>query len=230
MKNWFSEFEGCLKGDSPSADLIGGGRADSARAMAHYRYQHLAKMKEAVEVTFPALLRLLGDDWKKTWDLFWAQNETSPRSLDWFPEVFLNYFLSTSSPLWLKELARFEHHLDIHPWTHKPLSLKADLVPDEKSKVVIGHHEVLSFHAPVTELYRESFDDKETPELVLMWQKESGVFFRKMSDWEMRVFNSLDQGMGAALEHASDDPEAVGEFFRWLGSSCLIQGLKRDSP
>ncbi len=229
MKNWFSDFEVCLNGGNVSSDLIGAGSADSHRAMSHYRYQHQAKMKEAVEMTFPVLLKKLGSDWENEWRNFWNQNEISPRNLDWFPEVFFNYFLTTSAPLWQKELARFEHRLDIHPWTHKTLCLKAHLVLTEGSKVILGNYEILEFSAPVTEIYSaEETSDKDHPQTVLLWQKESGVYFRKMKAWEVEVFTSLDQGIDRALENALADETAVGEFFQWLGSSGLIQGLTQD--
>ncbi len=85
-------------------------------------------MKEAVEDTFPKLLEKVGEDWENIWIAFWDQNKISPRSLDWFSEVFLNYFMTTSHPLWMKELARFEYRLDSHPWTHPALPLKTDFV------------------------------------------------------------------------------------------------------
>jgi hypothetical protein len=229
MKNWFSQFEECLNGEKAPADLIGAGTADSDRAMAHYRYQHISKMKEAVEVTFPVLLRYLGNDWQETWESFWKQNEVSLRNLDWFPEVFMNYFLTTNAPIWQKELTRFEHHMDIHPWTNKVLTLNTSFVLDESSKVILGNYEILSFKAPVTELYNEDeISDKDESQMVLLWQKEDGIYFRVMKEWEQKVLTTLDQGVENALEHAPEDPEAVGEFFKWLGSSCLIQGLKQD--
>lgn len=228
MKEWFDQFEACLRGSPASSDLIGAGTADADRAMGHYRYQYQAKQKEAVELTFPRLRKYLGEEWEMTWKTFHGQNDISPRSLDWYPEVFLNYFLSTTAPLWMKELARFEHRLDIHPWSHRTLSLKAELVPDEESKIIPGNHEIISFAAPVVDLFYERRAPVDSPQTVLLWQKESGVYFRLMQSWELDVFQALPLGVERALQYAPEDPEAVGEFFRWLGSSCLIQDLKRE--
>ncbi len=225
MKSWFSQFEECLKGGTASSDLIGAGTADSNRAMAHYRYQHQAKMKEAVEMTFSVLIKYLGDSWDNTWAAFWNQNEISPRSLDWFPEIFMNYFQTTTAPQWQKELARFEHHMDIHPWSNKVLPLNTSLTLQEDSKVVLGNHEMINFKAPVTDLYEENLTpDQDQHQIVLLWQKENAVYFRGMKEWEVKVFTSLPDGVDTALEHAPEDAEAVGEFFKWLGSSHLIQG------
>lgn len=228
MKNWFSDFEACLNGGKASSDLVGAGSADSERAMAHYRFQHQAKMKEAVEVTFPALLRHLGESWQDIWLAFWNQNDISPRSLDWFPEVFMKYFQTTSAPLWQKELARFEHHLDVHPWSHKTLSLYSSSTLSETSKIIMGNHELITFQTSVTQSYEENAPEEFRPETVLLWQKESGVFYRTMNEWELKVFTHLPMGVEVALEFAPEDPEAVGDFFKWLGSSHLIQGLQQD--
>jgi hypothetical protein len=218
MKDWFSRI---------TADLIGAGTATPEEAMAHYRYQHETKLKEAVEVTFPVLLKKLGPEWNGLWKAFREENKISPRNLDHFPEVFLNYFFTTSASTELKELARFEHRLDTHPWTHQTLPLKTDFTFAENSRIVLGSHEVISFSAPVTRMYdeKEPGTDSET---VLLWQKESGTFYRTLSAWELDVFLALPEGVEQALELAPEDPAVVSDFFQWLGSSCLIQGLKED--
>ncbi|MES2526347.1 MAG: hypothetical protein V4598_04645 [Bdellovibrionota bacterium] len=218
MKTWFENFF-----TAPGKDLIGAGTATSERAMNHYRFQHQAKMKEAVEATFPKLLQHVGQEWENIWKSFWEQNTISPRNLDWFPEVFLNYFVTTSNPSWMKELARFEHRLDIHPWQHCSLALKTDFVLSEDAKVILGKFELVSFSAPVSEIYDEETTSFDQAEIVLIWEKESGTHFRKMEDWEIEILMKLPEGVSVALESAPDDELKVGEFFQWLGSSALIQ-------
>lgn len=226
MKNWFSSFEECLRGSAAPSDLVGAGTADAERAMRHYRFQHEAKMKEAVEETFPMLLKNLGDQWENIWNEFHAQNEISPRSLDWFPEVFLHFFLKSAHPEWMRELARFEHVLDVHSWNHPALTLRTDLVPSGESCVHTGKYEVLSFKAPVSDLYEEEeVTDFNRLQTLIIWQKEDGTFYRAMEEWELSVLSKLHLGMEAALEDAPEDPEKIGKFFQWLGSSCLIQRL-----
>ncbi len=220
MKTWFENFF-----STPGKDLIGAGTASSERAMNHYHFQHQAKMKEAVEATFPKLVGHMGEDWEKAWKIFFTQNTISPRNLDWFPEVFLNHFTTTSFPVWMKELARFEHRLDIHPWHHPALSLKTDFVLSEDAKVILGKFEVISFLAPVSEIYDEETTSFETKENVLVWEKESGTHFRKMEDWEIDILMKLSEGVSSALEAAPEDEVKVGEFFQWLGSSALIQNV-----
>lgn len=227
MKNWFNSFEECLRGGNATSDLIGAGTADAERAMRHYRFQHEMKLKEAVEETFPVLLKNIGNEWDGIWSTFHAQNEISPRSLDWFPEVFLNYFLKSSHPLWMKELARFEHAMDVHPWSHPALSLKSDLALSEDSCVHLGKYEVLKFMAPVISLYEEEEAELSDELTLILWQKEDGTYYRAMKDWEVSVLSKLHLGVEAALEEAPEDPEEVGEFFQWLGSSCLMQRLSQ---
>jgi hypothetical protein len=227
MKEWFDKFEETLCGQRPSADLIGAGTSSAERAMAHYRYQHSAKLREAVEDTFPVLLQRLGEEWNGVWKTFIAQNEISPRSLDWFAEVFLNYFVNTDAPLWQKELARFEHRLDIHPWSNRALRPRPELLPTEESCVHLGNHEIVRFKVNVAAIYHGG-EVSGGSESVLLWQKEDGVYFRAMKEWELNVLTKLSLGVGVALEEAPEDPEAVGEFFQWLGSSCLIQKITQS--
>lgn len=228
MKNWFSIFEESLDGSTAPSDLIGAGTADAGRAIAHYRYQHETKLKEAVEDTFPTLLKFLGDTWNDIWNSFQAQNEVSVRSLDWFPEVFLNYYMKTTQPLWLKELARFEHVLDVHQWNHPALKLKKELVLSEDSCIHLGKYEVITFAAPVVQLYEdeEIIDHKKSVKLVI-WQKEDGTYYRSLEEWEFIALSKLHMGVETALEDAPEDAEKVGAFFQWLGSSCLIQRLSK---
>ncbi|MFL5785384.1 MAG: putative DNA-binding domain-containing protein [Bacteriovoracaceae bacterium] len=224
MKEWFDKFEETLRDGNPSSDLIGAGTSGAEKAMAHYRYQHRAKLREAVEDTFPVLVKRMGNEWNEVWNAFISQNKISPRSLDWFPEVFLNYFIKTDAPLWQKELARFEHRMDIHPWSNRPLSPRLELEMDEDSCVHLGNHEIVRFKVGVTEIYRDG-EVKGGSESVLLWQKQDGVYFRAMKEWELNVLTKLSLGVGVALEEAPEDPEAVGEFFQWLGGSHLIQKI-----
>lgn len=229
MKDWFSAFEKCLDGEAAPSDLIGAGTATSERAMSHYRFQHEAKYREAVEDTFPVLIRYLGDEWENTWRKFRSDNEESPRSLDWVSGVFASYFAKSSAPLWQKELARFEHLMEVHPWTHRALRLKEGLTLSENCRVILGKYELVSFESPVTEIYgEEEVTDKEAKENVLLWLKDESVYFRPMQDWELQVLTKMPEGVEAALEFAPDDEELVGEFFQWLGSSHLIQDIKQD--
>ena len=228
MKNWFQSFEECLNGSVSTSDLIGAGTANAERAMGHYRFQHESKLKDAVADTFPTLLKFLGEKWEKIWHEFHAQNKISARSLDWFPEVFLNDYLKSSQPLWMKELARFEHILDVHPWTHPALNLRTDLVPSEDSCVQLGKYEVVHFQAPVVQLYEaEVINDYHRELRLVIWQKEDGTYYRVMEEWELTVLSKLHQGVETAHEEAPEDAEKVGAFFQWLGSSCLIQGLSK---
>lgn len=228
MKDWIQRFEAAVNGGPVPEDIIGAGKASARKALGHYRFQHEAKMKEAVEETFPALLTHLRDSWEEVWKKFWQENPVSPRSLDWFPEIFLRHFLTTDSPRWQKELARFEHVMDVHPWNHLNLLPREGLVPTEDSRIVLGNHEIVSFRAPVTKLYDgEAVEEFEEEESVVIWQKDGGVYYRALTDWELRVFRKLSVSVEDALTEAPEDPEAVGEFFQWLGSSCLIQELKR---
>ncbi len=224
MKDWFSQFEASLNGKNASTDLVGAGSADRDSAVAHYRFQHRAKKQEAVEETFPMLLKYFGEEWSQVWGAFLKQNEHSPRNLDWFPEVFLSYYLTTDAPLEMRELARFEHRMDVHPWNHPALTVQEGLTFSEESCLQLGKYEVLPFLAPVIDLYEEEIKSCQEVTLIL-WQKEDGTYYRAMKDWELNVLQKLSAGVGLALEQACDDEKEVAEFFQWLGSSCLIQGL-----
>lgn len=227
MKSWYENFESALKEGSVSRDLIGAGKASSEEAMKHYQFQHRAKRKEAIEDTFPALRKKLGPDWENVLDEFLSSGRASPRNLDWLPGNFCSFFQESLAGSHLKELARFEHHLDIHAWTHKELSHRPELIPDESSVIVLGKHELLRFKAPVSVLYEDGDPESlQTTETVIVWQKESGTYFRSLEDWELSVLEHLEMGLGQALTNAPEDTAAVGSFFEWLGGSCLIQELR----
>ncbi len=228
LKQWFESFENCLDGGPTPKDIIGAGTSDPKTAMDHYRFQHEAKYREAVEDTFPVLLRFLGDSWEKIWQSFWEENSSSPRSLDWVSEVFLNYYQKTASPMAMKELARFEHAMDIHPWRHRLLELRSEFVLTEDSRVFLGNHEILSFEADVTSIYEEAPEFVEKKVYVIIWQKDDGVYYRRLMEWERSVLSKLSLGVEYALEEATDDPVEVGEFFQWLGSSHLIQDVRQE--
>ncbi|HXH74270.1 MAG TPA: putative DNA-binding domain-containing protein [Bacteriovoracaceae bacterium] len=226
MREWFDQFTSSLKGAVASRDLIGAGTANAEIAVDHYRYQHRAKVKEAIEDTFPELLRLLGKDWKGYWDEFWKTNPASPRSLDFYPEGFLNHFLMTNAPAHLKQLARFEHFLDIHPWTHGPLDVINLNTMCEESCLTLAPLDVRHFTAPVVGLYQEIENlDLNEEQQVIIWVTPKGTKFRVMQEWELKVMSQLHLGVGIALQEAPEDADAVSTFFQWLGKSGLIRDL-----
>lgn len=224
MKEWFEKFHENLFGEDTGADLIGAGKASAAEAFDHYRYQHRVKTREAVEETFPSLLQHLGDEWIEVWRSFKKTLPHSPRSLNWYPAVFLEFYLKSDAPLPLKELARFEQAMDVHPWTHRKLTPVDLSGMTEESSLILSHLDLHTFAAPVTKMYNdESPSDLSEKEQVIIWLKADGVNFRHLQEWEVRVLKQVSLSVGEALEHAPDDEEAVGSFFKWLGESNLIR-------
>lgn len=224
MNQWFEHFASSLAGAEISSDLVGAGSALPQKALEHYRYQHETKIREAVESTFMKLVKSSGAQWAQTWKSFRETHPASPRSLDWYPQLFLDYYLSSQAPHHLKELARFEQAMDVHPWTHRcpaPVSLEG-MTAD--SRLVIAPLDLHYFAAPVSELYQEEDGiDLTAAQNILLWMKDDGVHFRVMQEWELRVLENVLLGINEALEHAPQEPEAVGRFFKWLGESCLIR-------
>ena len=222
--SWYADFEASLRGDQGSEDLVGAGTADAERSLKHYRYQHQAKLREAVEDTFPSLVKHLGESWRGEWKTFWQTMPECPRSLDYFGEVFLRYWQQSTATLELKELARFEYLMDIHSWTHKRLSVFPLEAMSEESKVILAPLAVHRFSTAVTQLYEEkSFQSGE--QSVLLWLREDGLRYRVLQDWEERILQRLHEGVSVALQEAPDDAEAIGAFFQWLGQSGLIQAI-----
>lgn len=224
MKAWFDEFHNALFDGSIPTDLIGAGEANAEEALAHYRYQHEVKIRESVESTLPALVRHLNVEWNEVWKIFRALHTPSPRSLDWYPQVFLNYYLASTAPLHLKELARFEQAMDQHPWTHSKLLPEAIEAMDSDCRLILSPLDVHRFKAPVVKLYRgEEPGTLDTPQDVLIWMREDGVHFRVMQGWELKVLENASRSIGEALEHAPEDTGGVSEFFTWLGKSSIIR-------
>lgn len=226
MKDWFEEFHRGLKSSTTPSDLVGAGKASAAEAFDHYRYQFRIKVKESVLETFPGTVKLLGEDWEYTWKKYLSREVPSPRSLDWVPEDFLNFFLETDADFHLKELARFELAMDIHPWTHPRLSRTSLEGMDEEASLVLAPLDLRFYQAPVTRLHQGlEYSDIAAPQNVLIWMRDDGLNYRVMQDWELKVLETLPSSVAEALEHAPEDEEAVSDFFRWLGESCLIRQI-----
>ena len=154
MNEWFEEFTGILNGaDYKSNNLIGAGKASAELAMDHYRYQHISKIQSVVEETFSRLKEVLGEEWVNIWRDFWKSFPRSPRSLDFYPDVFLEYYLGTGASLQLMELARFERLLDVYAWTHRPLIASTIQTLGEETKVKLGEYVIENFKTPVVALY-----------------------------------------------------------------------------
>lgn len=224
MKAWFDEFHKALLDGSIPTDLIGAGKASAEEALAHYRYQHEVKIRESVESTLPSLVRHLNEEWNEVWKTFRTFHAPSPCSLDWYPQVFLNYYMTSTAPPPLKELARFEQAMDQHPWTHPKLLSVALESMDSDSRLILAPLDVHRFKAPVVKLYRgEEPETLDTPQDVLIWMRDDGVHFRVMQEWELKVLENVSRSIGEALEHAPEDEEEVSEFFTWLGKSSIIR-------
>lgn len=222
--NWYVDFESSLRGEKGSADLVGAGSADAERSLKHYRYQHQAKLREAVEDTFPSIVKQVGESWDGEWKKFWLTQPQCPRSLDFFSGVFLEYWLKTPHSLELKELARFEYQMDIHPWTHKRLNVFPLEAMSEEAKVLLAPLDIQRFAVSVTDLYEEKVAKSEE-QIVLLWLREDGLRYRELEAWEETVLRRLPEGVAVALEEAPEDAEAIGAFFQWLGQSGLIHAI-----
>ncbi|MFP5489933.1 MAG: putative DNA-binding domain-containing protein [Bacteriovoracia bacterium] len=221
--NWFEQFKLGMKGENPTLDLIGAKSASAQIALEHYRYQHQSKIREAIEETFPQTKIHMGEKWESLWTSFWESKPHSPRSLDFFGEVFLQFIMGNEKDLATCELARFEWAMEIHPWTHERLKVLPLPSMDEETKLVLAPLDIQEFSYPVMELYQTQEIGDHASQRILFWMKESGLHFRRLTRWEEDVLKALPFGLGLALEHAPEDQEAVAAFFQWLGSSGLVQ-------
>lgn len=222
--SWFDEFKNSMHGEATPSDLIGAGKADAQKALEHYRYQHEQKIKEAVEDTFPILLERLGGRWKNIWKEFWSTNPRSPRSLDFYADVFLEYFQKSSATVADKELCRFERILDTYPWKTTPVIPCSLENLSGESILELGDHEIISFKAQVISLYQgEEVQDESTQ--VIFWLTQDGVEFKNLATWEVEILKNLGKGIDEALETIEQDADEVSGFFSWLARSGLIRKL-----
>lgn len=232
MTKWFEDFHQMLQGKDALASLKlrPAGTASMSEMLEHVRYQFSSKTREGVEETFPKLLAAMSvERWESVWGSFVTSGPRSPRSLDEYPQEFLTFFLKSDAPHGLKELARFEWALEIHPWGHTrllPVSLPA-LAMSEELAFELPELDIQSFEAPVMQLYQgaEVLDDRAHQQ-VLIWYATDGMRFHELAAWEPAVLRSLHKGLGEALAHAPDNAQQVNEFFQWLGQSGLVRGLR----
>lgn len=231
MSDWFRDFHRVLGGAEASADLqlIPAGTASMDEMLKHVRYQFTSKTREACEDTFPKAIARMGQEtWEELWMNFQRSRPASPRSLDEYPRVLLEFVSATDAPHALKELMRFEWAIETHSWNYRRLQ-KSELPALELTdalRIELAELDIQRFSAPVLALYEgyEVFSDHESQTLVL-WFTEEGIRFRRLDDWEVAVLEKLHLGIGEALEFAPDDAALVTEFFQWLGRSGLIRRL-----
>ena len=222
--NWFDEFTRGLRGEKVSLALRGAGTADATRAMAHYRFQHEAKYREAVEDHFPVTRRLLGEGWERCWRAFWQAGPGSPRSLDFVAQVFLDQVSARGEvDARLKELMRFEQRLELLPWHLLELAPAPWGGWDESTTLQLAPHEVHVFAHPVSRSYQEEALATGPGETLILWLSGAQVRYRVMAPWELAVLRALPQGLEAALEQAPEDADEVSAFFQWLGGSGLVR-------
>jgi len=223
---WFDEFARSLRGADVAVDLVGAGDASAERAMAHYRFQHRAKIQEALEDHFGVLKSVLGEKWESLWSDFWDSQPASPRSLDFFGEVFLSWLHKTHEPVAIKELARFEHALEVHDWTQivYPLVQLTELTGDERIELVSQNFQ--TYEVKVAESYQKrTIAEREEKQHIYIWLTSTGTHYRAMSAWEIELMKKLPQGLGAALDSTRVDESGLAEFFQWLGSSGAIRSM-----
>ena len=227
MRKWFEEFTDGLTSEQSQEDLIPAGIASTSEAVAHYRYQHHVKIRDVVEEALPKLKNNLGDSWSLHWEAFIAGGYRSPRSLDYFPDVFLEYLQKTNLSSDLKSLAQFERLLETYCWETPPLTPVSLSQLNAESCLELGAYRIVEFEASVIHLYQEwKGEAEQLSKNVLFWALEDGTHFRVMEDWEVDALSLLPQGVGQALVSAPDDEEAVAQFFNWLGRSCLIRNIR----
>lgn len=232
MTHWFESFNQMLKGQKVDLGLglIPAANADMDVVVRHILYQFKSKTKEAVEETFPETIEKMSlEKWESVWREFIESNSSSPRSLDNFPKVFLDYFQTTDAPHALKELMKFEWAIEIHPWVYERLEM-VDLEGMELSDelvIEVAPLDIQTFNAPVLALYQgsEVFDDMAQQQ-VLFWFNQAGIQFYALDSWERNILENLKNGLTTALTFAPDDTQSVGAFFQWLGRSGLIRSYR----
>lgn len=226
MNAWFDQFAQSLKEAPVSDDLKGAGTASAERAMAHYRFQHKAKVQECIEDHFGVTRALLGVEWQRIWNQFWASSPTSPRSLDFYPAVFLAWLQNSDCAPLIKELARFEDALEIHAWTQREYPACALTALTGAECIELVSTTILTLTGPVAESYQtKSLQAGEEKQHVYIWLTASGVHYRVMKPWEVQVLRLLPTGLENALGEAQAAEEEIAAFFQWLGSSGAIRSM-----
>lgn len=228
--NWFHYFKDSILNESKASDdLIGANGSLAEVSLEHYRFQHQQKIKEAVEATYPILVKKLGSEWNMAWNNFWGSRPHSPRSLDFYPDVFLDYFQNQDAPLALKELAFFERAIDTYSWNHVPIKACSIAEISASSIIELTDYDILEFRTPVIDSFNELPLEKiETKKYhTMIWITHDGVEFRYLEYWELSLLKKLNEGIGIALEGLDRSEEEVISFFRWLAGAGLI--LKIES-
>lgn len=225
MKGWFDNFTAALEGSGPSSDLIGAGAASASEAISHYRYQHQIKIQETIESSFSVLRERFPDIWDELWEEFWSSGPASPRSLDFFPDVFLEYVLASPAANHFKDLAKFERCLEKYSWTNTSRPHCSLEAISGESKLELCLFEVWKFSTPVIGRYEGQDADCLRASTVMVWISEKGVQYRETEAWEIDVLKHLDLGINRSLEWAPEEPEKVSLFFQWLGSSGMVVSI-----
>ncbi len=222
--NWFRDFSAAMVEEKSLAGLRGAMDVSGERALRHYRHQHEAKVREAIEESFPETKRLLGGDWELLWQRFWASRPASPRSLDFFSEVFYGFVTGQELALSARELLRFEWAMEQHPWHHEGLEPRAFPELGEDTRLAIMPLDLHEFSCDVIALYEDTEPSGVSCQRVVFWLKDTGLYYRELRDWEHELLAKLPLGLATALEGVAADESEVQNFFQWLGSSGLVRG------
>lgn len=222
--NWFRTFSAAMAKGEAVSGLRGAMGVSGERALAHYRHQHEAKVREAIEESFPESKRHLGTAWDQLWQRFWESRPASPRSLDFFSEVFYAFVTGQQLPLSARELLRFEWVMERHPWHHERLELREFPELGEDTRLKLAPLDVHEFSVDVIAHYENTQPREVSRQRVVFWLKEPGLYYRELRDWEAELLAKLPHGLATALEGLTADEDEVQKFFQWLGSSGLVRG------
>jgi len=227
MNKFFDNFSIALKqGDFKQLKIKPANGADIERVMNHYRYQFSSKVEDSLADTFVVLKEKLAERWKIVVEDFLKSCLDSPRSLNLVPAQFLNWLKENDKLSFQeKELAIFENEIDIFSWTHmtgEPASLNG---LDENSVLELYPYKKLNFETDVYSYYHNENPKGVLP--LILWQTESGVYFRRVEEWQFQLLKDLQTlGLGASIERCRFiEPADLQAFFVWLGQSGLVKSI-----
>ncbi|GJL81974.1 MAG: DUF2063 domain-containing protein [marine bacterium B5-7] len=185
-----------------------------------YRNNMIASLTESLKATYPAVVKIVGDDFFKM--LARRYIESSPSTcgdLHTFGDNFdklVDSLPETRSLPYLADIARLEwgYHIVFHAVEDNPITLdalaEADIEPDQYDSIRFHFHPAsmaISSRYPITNIWRfainEADDDRTLDidtggENVLVARRDNEMEFQNMGDAEYRFVQSMISGLSLA--------------------------------
>lgn len=228
------------RGRALELDLAGDARLDGTGRLRIYADMVAARLREALEVTYPSVARACGDERfaSLSAEYFAACPSRTPslRDCGALLPAFLDY---AGEPGWLADLARLEWaRTEVFDEIDEPLleesALRA-LAPEafvELPLRLAAAHRVIDLDHDVAPLFRASGPALPRATTLLVWREDTNVYHRPLDAFEAELLRRLGRATATFGDLCARIVDEVGEeeaparafgfLGRWVSDGLLV--------